>query len=56
MVVDFSTARLFRLLIVMSIYSKRLNIMLIAVKNSIKFLLEALLIVIIFSYFFALFG
>ncbi|CAK87628.1 unnamed protein product (macronuclear) [Paramecium tetraurelia] len=56
MVVDFSTARLFRLLTVMSIFSKRLRIMLIAVKHSIKFLLEALLIVIIFSYFFALFG
>ncbi|CAD8081174.1 unnamed protein product [Paramecium primaurelia] len=53
MVVDFSTARLFRLLTFMSIFSKRLKIMLIAVKHSI---LEALLIVIIFSYFFALFG
>ncbi|CAD8084110.1 unnamed protein product [Paramecium sonneborni] len=55
-VVDFSTARLFRLLTVMSIFSKRLKIILIAIKHSIKFLLEALLIVIIFSYFFALFG
>lgn len=56
MIVDFSTVRLFRLLIVMSTFSKRLTIMLIALKHSLKFLVESLIIVIIFSYFFALFG
>lgn len=54
--VDFSTARLFRLLIVLSIFSKRLKIMLIALKHSLKFLIESLIIVVIFTYFFSLFG
>jgi hypothetical protein len=55
-IVDFSTVRLFRLLLEMSAFSKRLQIMLLALKHSVKFLVEALLIVVIFSYFFALFG
>ncbi|CAD8119651.1 unnamed protein product [Paramecium sonneborni] len=55
-IIDFSTARLLKILSVISVFSKRLQIMLLALKHSLKFLLEALIIVIIFSYFFALFG
>ncbi|CAD8206266.1 unnamed protein product [Paramecium pentaurelia] len=56
MIIDFSTARLLKILSVISVFSKRLQIMLLALKHSLRFLLEALIIVIIFSYFFALFG
>lgn len=40
----------------MSLFSKRLKIMILALSKSVKFLAEALVIVILFSYFFALFG
>ncbi|CAK57129.1 unnamed protein product (macronuclear) [Paramecium tetraurelia] len=56
MIIDFSTARLLKILSVISVFSKRLQIMLLALKHSLRFLLESLLIVVIFSYFFALFG
>lgn len=56
MVIDFTVIRLLRILLFMGLYIKPLKIMLIALSESIMFLIEALVIVLIFTYFFALIG
>ena len=56
LLIDFSTMRIFRILLFMSIYIKKLQLMLIALSKSVKFLIETLIIIILFTTFFALVG
>lgn len=56
LLIDFTVIRLFRLLLFMGLFIKPLKSMLTALSKSVMFLMEALVIVFIFTYFFALVG
>ena len=51
---DVSPIRVMRIIAVFSLYTKHLHIMIVAMKEAAKFLMEALLIVFIFGLYFSL--